>query len=52
MTIFLETSSLFWNLIQALAHESDWPFILAAVATWPATAWFVVQDRKEARKNL
>ena len=52
MTTFLEYSSIFWNLIQALAHESDMPFILAAVATWPVTAWFVVQDRKEARKNL
>lgn len=52
MITLLEYSSILWNMIQALAHESDVPFILAAVATWPVTAWFVIQDHKEARKTF
>ena len=52
MTTFLEYSSIFWNTLQALANESDVPFIMAAVATWPVTAWFIIQDRREARKTF
>ena len=41
MTTLLEYSSIFWNILQALANESDVPFIMA---------WFIIQDRMEARK--
>lgn len=50
MNDILETLSFSWALLQALAHDSDMPFFIAAVSTWPVTAWFIVQDRKESRK--
>lgn len=49
LTDLATTFSPVYQAFIALVQENDAPFFLAAVLCWPATAWCLYQDRKEAQ---